>query len=433
MSKKVIIIGAGMAGFGAALKLLESGYKCTLIEQASAVGGLAGSFEIRGKHFPFGYHHILSEDKPLLAILNKLDILKDVKWKRGKVLFAIDNKIYNLTNSIDFLKFPMPLWAKIRFVFLMGYCFLRSDWSGDLGNARDWIDKIAGATVRKTIFDPLMDIKYGLPSAHLSANWIGSRLHCQEFSKPLGYIQGTDWTKVLNNKLAEEVRARGGEIILGAKVTRIDLGSHGFERVVYEREGSTETLSGDILVSTAPPHVFLKMADYHDQKLEGIAYLDALSLILETKQKLSRELYLLSCLSPRYSFGGIFMLSSLNNIIGVNGGTVINFFTTLSAGSEYLRGKNSDELFEIYQQDFYKLFGFRLQPEWYHLSLIKNYSPKFLNGYQNAERRGNIKGVYFAGNYLTYPEITSTGSAFASGESAAKFIIEDYEDCEQCG
>ena len=505
MSKpRVIIIGAGMAGMGAAIRLLEAGIPCTIIEAQEEVGGLARSFEIDGKHFPLGYHHILSQDKPLLAMLKKLDIYKEVSWKKGKVLFAINNKIYNLENPIEFLKFPMSLVAKIRFVILMAYCFLKKNWGKDLGNAQVWLDKIAGETVRKTIFDPLMDIKYGLPSSELSANWLGSRLHYQEFSKPLGFIPGTDWTKILNEKLSEKICALGGIIITNAVVTKINLNNDKFEGLEYAQtetsvipassgggsafggkagiqydnvmdsrtlpgifdlrgNDTTNHIAGDILINTAPPHIFLKlihdakasdvvfgdkpgltspkttsealaMPPYKDSQLEKIEYLDALSLILETEQKLPRELYLLSCLKPRYSFGGIFMLSSLNKTIGIQNGTVINFFTTLSAGSEYLRYKSADELLEIYSRDFEKLFRFssfggstsggKLKPIWHHLTLIKNYSPKFLNGYENSAIQGSIKNIYFAGNYLTYPIITSTGSALESGERTADMIID---------
>ncbi len=424
--QKVIIIGAGMSGLGAGIKLLKNGFVCTILERYSEAGGLAGSFKIENKYFPLGYHHILYQDKPLLQTLKKMGLYQNVHWKKGKVLFTIDNRIYDLTNPLEFIKFPLPWLDKLRFIKLMAYCFFKKNWDEDLGDAETWLDKIAGANVRKIIFDPLMDIKYGLPSKELSANWIGSRLHYQEFSKPLGYLPGTDWTKVMIEKMTEEFQELGGLIITGASVKKISWQNEQSKSVVFQKNNQDSSLSGDILINTAPPHIFLSLCDYSDKKLEKIKYLDALSLILETHQKLPRELYLLSCLKPRYSFGGIFMLSSLNSTIGVQNGTVINFFTTLSKNYEHLRNKTSDELLEIYQKDFEKLFGFRLNPLWHHLTLIKNYSPEFLRGYENAEQRGNIKGIYFAGNYLTYPIITSTGSAIASGEKAADYIIQDY-------
>ena len=412
---------------GAGIKLIENGYPCTILELNSEAGGLAGSFKINNKHFPLGYHHVLYQDKPLLQTLKKLGIYQNIRWKKGKVLFAINNQIYNLENPLEFLKFPLPFLDKIRFIKLLAYCMFRKNWDSDLGNAETWLDNITGKNVRQTIFDPLMDIKYGLPSKELSANWIGSRLHYQEFSKPLGYLPGTDWTKILTDKMVERFQGLGGIIITEAKVKKINLENGQFKNAVYQKDSKDNLLDGEVLINTAPPHVFLSLCDYHNKELEKIKYLDALSLILETEQKLPRELYLLSCLKPRYSFGGIFMLSSLNNTIGVqNNNTVINFFTTLSKNYEYLRNKSSEELLEIYQKDFEKIFGFRLNPLWHHLTLIKNYSPEFLKGYLNPNQRGNIKGIYFAGNYLTYPIITSTGSAIASGERVAKYIIKDY-------
>lgn len=421
-----LIIGAGMSGLGAAIKLLENHYPCVIVESQAEAGGLAGSFSVDKKYFPLGYHHILCQDKPLLKTLKKLGLDQQVVWKKGKVLFAVDNKIYNLENPLEFIKFPMSWKAKFGFIKLMAYCVLKKHWEEALGNAKDWVDKIAGQEVRKTIFDPLMDIKYGLPSEKLSANWLGSRLHYQEFSKPLGYLPGQDWTKVLIEKMAERVKELGGEIITSAQVTKVRINQNKITGITYIYQNQSRDLNGEIVINTAPPHVFLSLCDYPDSKLEKIEYLDALSLILETEQKLPRELYLLSCLRPRYSFGGIFMLSSLNQTIGVRHGTIINFFTTLSPNYEYLRSYDSDKLLAIYQRDFEKIFGFQLKPLWHHLTLIKNYSPKFLNNYQNPEIRGKISGLYFAGNYLTYPIITSTGSAIASGERAADYILQDY-------
>ena len=105
---------------------------------------------------------------------------------------------------------------------------------------------------------------------------------------------------------------------------------------------------------------------------------------------------------------------------------MLNFFTTLTPKYEHLRNAKSEKLLELYQEDFQKLFGFKLNPIWHHLTLIKNYSPKFLKDYKNPDYRSKTRGIYFAGNYLTHPNITSTGSALASGQKAADYIIEDY-------
>lgn len=425
--KKAIIIGAGMAGLAAAINLLEQGFYCTVIEAQHQAGGLAGFFTVEGKNFPIGYHHILYRDKPLLSMLKKMGLYEYVAWKKAKVLFTVNNEIYSLTNPVDFIRFPISWQDKLRFVYFMANCFIKNDWESLTLDARTWLDAAASPKVREIIFDPLVDIKYGVGSEHLSASWLGSRLHYQEFSKPLGYIPGVDWTSIFVDKLVNRCREIGGHIILGSEVKKVAFSYNTFQGVTYIYNGNPRQMEADILVNTAPPHIFLNFCAFQDKTLADITYLDALSLIVETEQKLPAAQYLLACLSPRYSFGGIFTLSSLNPAIGAHQGAVLNFFTTLSPRYEYLRHKTAAELLEIYQQDFEKIFGFRLKPFWHHMTLVRNYSPRFLKDYKNPEQRSAVSGIYFAGNYLTHPLITSTGSAIASGQRAASYIIEDYE------
>lgn len=423
--KHILIIGAGMAGLTAAIKLLEKGLPVTMIEAENELGGLARNFKIDNKYFPIGYHHILAGDKPLLKMLTDMGMIDEVVWKKIKIMFAIDNQTYNLVSPIDFYKFPLSLINKFRFALLMGYCILKRNWTSDLGNAHDWIDKIAGVNVRETVFDPLVDIKYGLPSKYLSANWLGSRLHYQEFSRPLGYLVNDEWTKVLIEKMHKKITDLGGIIITNAYATKIEIKEGQFRGLFFSKDKQEQYLPGDALVNTAPPHIFTTLLDCHDENLKKIEYLDAISLIMEINEHLPREFYLLSCLKPRYSFGGIYALSSLKSNIGVKGETVINFFSTLSESSEHLRHKSVEELTEIYLNDFNSIFGFQPKPIWSKLNLIKNYSPKYLNNYKNPLPY-YAPGIYLAGNYLTYPDITSTGSAIASGEKATNCIIEQY-------
>jgi len=51
MSKKVIIVGAGIAGLTAAVYAKRSGFDVTLIEQHSIVGGMCTSWKRKGYLF----------------------------------------------------------------------------------------------------------------------------------------------------------------------------------------------------------------------------------------------------------------------------------------------------------------------------------------------------------------------------------------------
>jgi len=424
-SQHIVIIGAGMAGLSSSISLLELGYKCTILEAKAQPGGLAGNFTISDNIFPLGYHHILANDQPLLDMIDKMKLSDLVHWKKGKVFFAVNNTIYNLENLVDFLRFPLPIYDKVKFVLFMLMCFVKKDWSEDLGDAKQWVDSRAGVKVRKLIFDPLMNIKYGLPSDCLSANWLGSRLHYREFSKPLGYIPNTDWTHVLVDAMVDKVKSLGGVIKLESPVTSINYCDGKFKSVSYSQANKMNNIDGVALINTAPPHIFSSISELKDEQLTDISYLDALSVIMEINEKMPRDYYLLSCLSPKYSFGGIFTLSSVNEQIGVYGKTVINFFTTLSEQNEHLRNLSKEDLVKVYLDDFEKLFNFRPKPLWSKINLINNYSPRYLKGYSNPSIKSSIGGVYFAGNYRTYPLITSTGSAILSGIKAGRIVSKD--------
>ncbi len=55
---EIVIIGAGPAGLSAALDVVESGHRCTLVEASARVGGMAASFEIADQRVDYGSHRL---------------------------------------------------------------------------------------------------------------------------------------------------------------------------------------------------------------------------------------------------------------------------------------------------------------------------------------------------------------------------------------
>ncbi len=85
-----------------------------------------------------------------------------------------------------------------------------------------------------------------------------------------------------------------------------------------------------------------------------------------------------------------------------------------------------DEIWGGYRRDFAEVFGFELEPSWTRLARLPLYSPVFHRGYRNPPVRSRSwPGVYFAGNYRTFPSIASTGTALGSGVDAAAALLQD--------
>lgn len=70
---KIVVIGAGVGGLSAAIRLANAGHRVTILEARSEAGGLAGSVEIDGHRFDAGPYVLL--DRPGLEwALGQLDV-----------------------------------------------------------------------------------------------------------------------------------------------------------------------------------------------------------------------------------------------------------------------------------------------------------------------------------------------------------------------
>lgn len=67
---RVIVLGWGPAGLGAALELAEGGAEVTLLERGERVGGNAGSFEVSGVRVDFGSHRLHPASEP--AVMDRI-------------------------------------------------------------------------------------------------------------------------------------------------------------------------------------------------------------------------------------------------------------------------------------------------------------------------------------------------------------------------
>jgi protoporphyrinogen oxidase len=423
----VVVLGGGLSGVATAHALAEAGFtNVTIVERAPVLGGLAGSFERDGHFYPLGYHHILERDRTLLFFLDRIGALPSVAWRRIRMFFRLrDGHLYDLGHPFDFLRFPMALSDKLRFVRLMLRAFSKSDWTDWLdADAATLLDAWAGPGVREAIFEPLTRLKFELACRDVSAAWLGARLHFREGSSPLGYIPHANWTKVLCDGVTRLVTEQGVRVRLRESVVR--LRTYGARVVAAELEGG-ESLAADLFVSSVPTEVYLKLVQRDDTpQLAAIRYTALLSVVCATRARVAPDFYWMNLASLDRTACGLFVLSSLNPTIGGPGETCVNFVTHLRGRERALFAKPDDELLAAYLDDFRAIFGFPLEPFWTHIARVPMYSPVFDRGYRNPPlRSSSFTNLYFAGNYRTFPSVASTGTALHSGLLAADALLRD--------
>ena len=422
----MVILGGGLAGLGAAYVFGQAGWtNVTIVDAASRVGGLAGSFEHAGRSYPLGYHHILHKDRTLLFVLDRIGALSRVRWKRIRLLIEAREQLYDLATVTGFASFPLGIRDKLCFVRLMLRAAARDDWSAWEGRtSADLIDRWASPAVRRLIFEPLCRLKFELPCDRVSAAWLGARLSFREGSAPLGFIPETNWTTVLCAGLEEVVRSQGTRVIVEQRVTRVT-GSTGRLQEVELANGTR--LNADVVICALPTEAYFALVPSDRTAALGrIRFTALLSAVCGAVIPKIPDFYWLSLTSLGHTAGGVFLLNSLNPTISPPGESCINFVTHLQSRNDPRFVAADEELMRRYREDFSRIFRSDLQLRWFHVSRLPMYSPIFVTDYENPPVRSETWGnVFFAGNYRTYPSIASTGTALMSGVQAAEAVLHE--------
>jgi protoporphyrinogen oxidase len=423
----VVILGGGLSGVAAAYTLARAGLRnVTVVERGDSLGGLAGSFEQDGHFYPLGYHHILHRDRALLYFLALTGALPQVVWRRIRMLFHLNGQAYDLGSPGGFLRFPMGLGDKARFVRLMLMAFGKREWSDwQDRSAAELIDLHGSAGVRATLFERLTQLKFELPCDEVSGAWLGARLHFREGSAPLGYIAGGNWTKILCDGLTTLLQESGVRTRLRTRVTRLHTSG---SRVTEAELNTGERIPADLFVSTVPTEVYLGLVpEDSTPQIGDIRYTALISVIAATRQRVHPEAYWNNLASLDRTAGAIFILSALNPSIGRPGDTCVNFVTHLRGRHRELFGAPDGELLARYAEDFRAIFGLELKPYWTHIARVPMYSPIFHRGFRNPPMSSSSwKNVYFAGNYRTFPSIVSTGTALGSGVATGSALLQGW-------
>jgi protoporphyrinogen oxidase len=128
MSAPVVVLGAGPAGLGAALRLAQRSFRVTVVERSAAVGGNAGGFELDGIPVDFGSHRLHPSCRP--------DILEDIRRMLGPdlLLRPRHGRIRLRGRWIHFPLKPLDLLLKLPPSFAFG-------------TAGDALRKLAGGSV----------------------------------------------------------------------------------------------------------------------------------------------------------------------------------------------------------------------------------------------------------------------------------------------
>lgn len=296
-SPRVVIIGAGPAGLTAALELCRrSKIRPIVLEALDDVGGISRTVEFRNNRMDIGGHRFFSKSDwvmdwwrnilPVATGENGADALGHVPLEKDVMLVRSRlSRIYFLRR---FFGYPISLnlatmanlgfvrLARIGISYLLAMLFPRRPER----NLEDFFTNRFGSELYRTFFKDYTEKVWGVPCREIDPSWGAQRIKGLSIAEALwhalkkvllpsdaGLAQKTTETSLIDKflypklgpgqmwqKVADLIRAAGGEIVLQAQVESIE---HDGERIVgiRYRQGETEEtkfLACDALVSTMP-------------------------------------------------------------------------------------------------------------------------------------------------------------------------------------
>jgi len=269
---KILIIGGGPAGLGAAWRLQEAGHtQWELLEKEGQVGGLASSYvDENGFTWDLGGHVVFSHYDYFDRLLDSLPEQQWVEHEREAWVWMRERFIpYPLQNNIRHLPTPELLEC------LEG--LLDAKMCGPAASGRektaprgatfaDWILRSFGAGLARVFLTPYNRKVWATDPAEMSASWVGERVATVDLRRILrNVIEGRDdlgWgpnatfrfplhggTGRIWQAIAEGLPPN--HLHLGAEVTAVD----SRQKIVRLRDG--REIRYDWLLTTMPLDLLL--------------------------------------------------------------------------------------------------------------------------------------------------------------------------------
>ncbi|HET6260995.1 MAG TPA: FAD-dependent oxidoreductase, partial [Chloroflexia bacterium] len=297
------VLGGGALGLTAAMRLARRGAKVTIIEKEHELGGLAAGFPVgdKGTYLEKFYHHLFRTDKDIVALIDELGLTDKLGWHNVNTSTLIGGKKWKVTPKDLLLTYRvMSFPSRLRMAAASAYLKFEGNYRR-LRNqtAAEWIRKWMGKEAYEVQWKPLLYGKFGDHYDKIALPWFWSRVHERSFS--LGYLRGG--FQQLYERLGEEVRKSGGEILTGTAVTKITPIEGGKTRIDTDNHGTFEF---DAVVSTLPTKLFLRLAeglpDSYREKYDWGTALGAHVIILELSKSLLGDVYWLNINDTGYPF-----------------------------------------------------------------------------------------------------------------------------------
>ena len=423
----VAVIGGGYAGMAAAVTLAERRVPVTVFEAARTLGGRARRVEHRDLALDNGLHILIGAYAETLRLMRLVGADPDRLLLRMPLKWRIHERF-----SLEAAGLPAPLHLLAGLATASGVSLAerltaalfvvrmrRQGYTLDPDTTvASLLQQYAqGERMTRLLWRPLCVSALNTPvetaSAQAFLNVLRDSLDARRAASDL-LLPRADLSRLFPEPAAEYVRARGGEVLPGQRVTGID-----------EARGAFAVRSGD--GERAFSHVVCALPPYHAGAfLIGIS---ALAEIAETVEKLAYQpIYSVYLGYPQHVRLPEAMLGFESELLqwafdrGALAGQQGVIGAVISAEGRH-QDLAQEALGRLVHQELQQQLGRLPEPLWCRVIAEKRATIACVPRLRRPETRTPLRNFFLAGDYVASDHPATIESAVRSGINAAKMIL----------
>jgi protoporphyrinogen oxidase len=361
-SKKWGIVGGGIMGMTLAHRLAQKGHQVKIFEAAPELGGLVSSWKMGDVEWDKFYHVILLSDFRTRNILKDIGLEDKIEWVETKTGFYINGKLYSMSDTMEFLKFPtLNLIDKFRLGLTILVASRIKNWKRlEKIPVTKWLRRWSGARTYNKIWLPLLRAKLGESYEKTSAVFIWAtiqRLYGARRSglkkEMFGFVQGG--YKEVIEAFKKTLALDGVAVNTNRAAKQVHTSSAGKPAISFA-DGVTEEF--DEVIVTLPSGIAAKLckglSETEVQKLNDIDYLGVICVAVLLDKSIS-QFYITNITDSRFPFTGVIEMSALVDKKYL-GGNALVYLPKYVASDDPLFNQSDAEIENYFIGNFKKMY-----------------------------------------------------------------------------
>ena len=343
-------------------RLSQQGQKVTIFEASRELGGLVSPWKMNDVEWDKFYHVILLSDLRTRNILKEIGLEDKIQWVETKTGFYMNGKLYSMSDTIEFLKFPtLNLIDKFRLGLTIIVASRIKNWKRlEKTPVTRWLKRWSGSRTFNKIWLPLLRAKLGESYQRTSAVFIWAtiqRLYGARRSglkkEMFGYVPGG--YKTVIEMFKQKLLSEGVIVQTNCAVQGVKTSPEG-KPAIYFNDGTSRQF--DEVIVTLPSGIAANLCKGltkpEVQKLKNVEYLGVICVAILLNKPIS-PFYITNITDSWVPFTGVIEMSALVDKQYFGGNSLVYLPKYLSP-DDPLFNQSDDELRNYFLDNFKKMY-----------------------------------------------------------------------------